>query len=105
MGGAEVYLAMMQPMESVGQSVGSTCPIALEDDANSSFTDGTEFASCRGDSYITPRKTSSMPIRVSTYEPECDEGLKPTIGMVFDKWEDGDIFYTHYAHEGWVFGS
>jgi hypothetical protein len=30
--------SMMEPMESIGQNVGSTTPLALEDDANSSFT-------------------------------------------------------------------
>ena len=29
--------SLMEPTESTGQSVGSTTPIALEDDANSSF--------------------------------------------------------------------
>ncbi|XBI96535.1 hypothetical protein VPH35_032805 [Triticum aestivum] len=98
-GGADLYMSLMEPMESFGQSVGSTTPIALEDDANSSFTDAKQLASCGGDSYSTPRKTSSMPICGSIYVPECDESLEPAIGMVFDKWEAGEMFYTRYAHE------
>ena len=35
----------------------------------------------------------------STYEPECDDSLQPSIGMRFDSWEAGLAFYRMYAHE------
>ena len=33
----------------------------------------------------------------SVYEPDCEDGLQPTVGMVFDSWEKGEDFYRAYA--------
>lgn len=39
-----------------------------------------------------------LPIQGSIYEPECDASLKPSLGMIFDSWEEGKAFYKAYAH-------
>ncbi|XP_044381997.1 uncharacterized protein [Triticum aestivum] len=40
----------------------------------------------------------------SVYVAECDKSLEPAIGMVVDKWETGEMFYTRceYRNGKWV---
>ncbi|XP_037443172.1 uncharacterized protein LOC119311617 [Triticum dicoccoides] len=90
---------MMESMTSIAPSVGSTTTMGLEDDANDFSMVQTRFGINDEDRYSTPKRTSSLPACGSTYEPECDDSLQPSIGMRFDSWEAGLAFYRMYAHE------
>lgn len=89
----------MESMTSIAPSVGSTTAMGLEDDANNFSMVQTRFDIHDEDHYSTPKRTSSLPACGSTYEPECDDSLQPSIGMRFDSWEAGLAFYRMYAHE------
>lgn len=97
--GPELYLSIMEPMETIAQSLESTTAMTLEDDANSFFTGATVSSTHEGDSYSTPTRMSSLPFCGTMYEPGCNDELQPKIGMTFDNWEDDELFYTRYAHE------
>lgn len=89
----------MESVASVALSVGSTTAIGVEDDANNFSMGASQLIGSHGETYHTPKRTSSLPFCGSTYEPECDDNLQPVIGMQFDTWEEGMAFYKSYAHE------
>ncbi|CAM0912217.1 unnamed protein product [Alopecurus aequalis] len=89
----------MESVQSVALSVGSTTAIGVEDDANSFSVGAIQLIENHGETYHTPKRTSSLPFCGSTYEPKCNDNLQPVIGMQFGTWEDGMAFYRCYAHE------
>ncbi|KAM3370727.1 hypothetical protein ACQJBY_018206 [Aegilops geniculata] len=89
----------MESMSSIAPSAGSTTVMGLEDDANNFSMVQTGHDIHVEDRYNTPKRASSLPVCGSTYEPECDDSLQPSIGMRFDSWEAGLAFYRMYAHE------
>jgi hypothetical protein len=38
-------------------------------------------------------------LQITSFVPDCNEGLKPTVGMSFDSLEAVEEFYKTYAHE------
>ncbi|KAG2566838.1 hypothetical protein PVAP13_7NG238700 [Panicum virgatum] len=46
----------------------------------------------------TPQKTFSIPFCGSTYTPDCDDTMKPKIGMTFADVDLAKEFYKCYAH-------
>ncbi|KAM0824673.1 hypothetical protein ACQ4PT_070032 [Festuca glaucescens] len=50
------------------------------------------------DGFSTPRKTTSIPLRCSSFTPECEEELKTVVGMVFNDMDSVEKFYKSYAH-------
>jgi hypothetical protein len=40
-----------------------------------------------------------MLLQCSSFIPECQESLKPMVGMAFDSVDDVEKFYKSYAHE------
>ncbi|RLN22950.1 protein FAR1-RELATED SEQUENCE 5 [Panicum miliaceum] len=94
-------------MASAVQSLGSTTAVQIEDDASSKFEIQEGFDEHDGDGYETPNGQSDMPYCLfmmtnahpgGYYEPECDTTLQPSVGMIFDSWEQGKSFYKAYAH-------
>ncbi|KAL6615129.1 hypothetical protein ACP70R_037399 [Stipagrostis hirtigluma subsp. patula] len=83
---------------SLVQSVGSTNAVATEDDACSTFLGAVVSNEHEGDGYKTPDRGINLPYCGSIYEPECDASLQPSLGMVFDTWQQGEAFYKNYAH-------
>ncbi|KAM3271631.1 hypothetical protein ACQJBY_042062 [Aegilops geniculata] len=47
----------------------------------------------------TPQKNTDVPLFSSSFTPECDEHLKPKVGMAFEGLEAVEKFYKAYAHE------
>ncbi|KAJ1288245.1 hypothetical protein BS78_02G075700 [Paspalum vaginatum] len=47
----------------------------------------------------TPKYIPSCPLSCSSFIPECQESLKPVVGMAFDSIDDVEKFYKSYAHE------
>jgi len=45
----------------------------------------------------TPQKSWSVPFLGSSYTTECDESLKPAVGMTFEDIESAIEFYEAYA--------
>lgn len=68
-------------MSSIAPSAGSTTVMGLEDDANNFSMVQTGHDVYVEDRYNTPKRASSLPVCGSTYEPECDDSLQPSIGM------------------------
>ncbi|XP_048561446.1 protein FAR1-RELATED SEQUENCE 5-like isoform X3 [Triticum urartu] len=89
----------MESMASAALSIGSTTAVGVEDDASSSAVGMIRLVGNDENTYNTPKRTTSLPFCGSTYEPECDDNLKPVIGMKFDTWEEGMALYKMYAHE------
>jgi hypothetical protein len=40
-----------------------------------------------------------MLLQCSSFIPECQESLKPMVGMAFDSVDDVEKFYKSYVHE------
>lgn len=53
----------------------------------------------------TPQKSFSIPFYGSSYTPDCDDTLKPNIGMTFTDVESAKEFYKRYAHHVGFFSS
>nr|XP_051195114.1 protein FAR1-RELATED SEQUENCE 5-like [Lolium perenne] len=47
----------------------------------------------------TPIKKANVPLSCSSFTPECEDNLKPKLGMTFEGLEAVEKFYKHYAHE------
>ncbi|CAN6181097.1 unnamed protein product [Urochloa humidicola] len=50
-----------------------------------------------GAQYMTPKKSRSLPFCGSSYTPDCDDSLKPAVGMIFQDIDSAKEFYTAYA--------
>lgn len=89
----------MEAMSRVLHRSDSTIAIPLQGEDDTHRNAMVEICSVEGngDSYKTPERTISLPFYGSVYEPDCEDGLQPTIGMVFDSWEKGEDFYRAYA--------
>ncbi|KAK3150118.1 hypothetical protein QOZ80_3AG0228690 [Eleusine coracana subsp. coracana] len=85
-------------MGSLALSVGSTNDVEIADDTTSKFQDPIGFNEHEGDGSKTSDGVS-LPYCGEIYEPECDDDtMQPSLGMVFDSWQDGEAFYKRYAH-------
>uniref|UniRef100_A0ACD5Z9K2 Uncharacterized protein n=1 Tax=Avena sativa TaxID=4498 RepID=A0ACD5Z9K2_AVESA len=49
--------------------------------------------------FSTPVKKARDPLSCSSFTPECEENLKPKLGMTFEGLETVEKFYKDYAHE------
>ncbi|PVH31896.1 hypothetical protein PAHAL_9G255200 [Panicum hallii] len=49
--------------------------------------------------FCTPKKIPMVPSSCSTFLPDCDDELKPKVGMSFDSLDAVEEFYKIYAHE------
>ncbi|XP_047086340.1 protein FAR1-RELATED SEQUENCE 5-like isoform X2 [Lolium rigidum] len=52
-----------------------------------------------GERFSTPIKKASVPLSCSSFIPECEDNLKPKVGMTFEGLEAVEKFYKNYAHE------
>lgn len=48
--------------------------------------------------FSTPKKNLDIPLADSSFIPQCDENLKPKVGMIFEGLEAVEEFYKSYAH-------
>nr|XP_020162660.3 protein FAR1-RELATED SEQUENCE 5-like [Aegilops tauschii subsp. strangulata] len=46
----------------------------------------------------TPKKNAAIPLACLSFTPECEENLKPKVGMTFQGLEAVEKFYKAYAH-------
>ncbi|XBI15953.1 hypothetical protein VPH35_058289 [Triticum aestivum] len=70
---------------------------------NQDFSDATSFAEINSpmlliDDASTPKKKQACSQEGSLYKPQCDEELKPKVGMLFDDIGSVMEFYRMYAH-------
>ncbi|XBH55887.1 hypothetical protein VPH35_077865 [Triticum aestivum] len=70
---------------------------------NQDFSDATSFAEINSPMLLinessTPKKKQSFSQEGSLYKPQCDEELKPKVGMIFDDIGSVLEFYRTYAH-------
>lgn len=49
--------------------------------------------------FSTPKKNTDIPLFSSSFTPECDEHLKPKVGMTFEGLEAVEKFYKAYADQ------
>ncbi|KAM0852614.1 hypothetical protein ACQ4PT_051629 [Festuca glaucescens] len=52
-----------------------------------------------GEGFGTPIKKASVPLSCSSFTPECEDNLKPKLGMTFEGLAAVEKFYKNYAHE------
>ena len=70
---------------------------------NQDLSDATSFAEINSpmlliDDASTPKKKQAFSQEGSLYKPQCDEELKPKVGMLFDDIGSVMEFYKTYAH-------